>query len=166
MISTRMLVLAAGLAAGTLLPGAVSRMSADAASFPVQQISAEADGSALLALVQGRRFGGRGAMGPRVVGPRVMGPRVVGPRVGPRVVGPRVVGPVGVWRPRRAYTIGPGFRPVRPWWRPGTAVVAGAALGFIAAGAAVAWAGQPPGPGYCWYYTDPSHRAGFWDICP
>jgi len=29
----------------------------------------------------------------------------------------------------------------------------------------VAYAGQPPAPGLCWYYTDPSYRQGFWDAC-
>lgn len=78
--------------------------------------------------------------------------------------------PGGVHRPpfgggRRPVAIGPGFRPVNPWWRPGGAVAAGAALGFIAASAAT-WAGPPPGPTYCWFYTDPSRTKGFWDICP
>ena len=50
-------------------------------------------------------------------------------------------------------------------WGPGGAIAAGAAVGVLAAGAAVAYAGQPPGPGLCWYYTDPSYRQGFWDAC-
>jgi len=50
-------------------------------------------------------------------------------------------------------------------WGPGGAIAAGAALGVLAAGAAVAYAGRPPAPGLCWYYTDPSYRAGFWDAC-
>lgn len=50
-------------------------------------------------------------------------------------------------------------------WGPGGAIAAGAAVGVLAAGAAVAYAGQPPAPGLCWYYTDPSYRAGFWDAC-
>ena len=32
-------------------------------------------------------------------------------------------------------------------------------------GAAVAYAGQPPAPGLCWYYTNPSYSQGFWDAC-
>lgn len=70
----------------------------------------------------------------------------------------------------------PGFRPVRPvpvpvrpvghWWHPGMAVAAGAAIGFVTAATAAAWAGAPPAPGYCWYYTDPGRRQGFWDLCP
>jgi hypothetical protein len=50
-------------------------------------------------------------------------------------------------------------------WGPGGAIAAGAALGVLAAGAAVAYAGAPPAAGLCWYYTDPSYRAGFWDAC-
>jgi hypothetical protein len=42
---------------------------------------------------------------------------------------------------------------------------AGAAIGVLATGAAIAYAGQPPAPGLCWYYTDPSYRSGFWDAC-
>jgi hypothetical protein len=50
-------------------------------------------------------------------------------------------------------------------WGPGGAIAAGAAVGVLAAGAAAAYAGAPPAPGLCWYYTDPSYRAGFWDAC-
>ena len=50
-------------------------------------------------------------------------------------------------------------------WAPGGAIAAGAALGVLATGAAIAYAGQPPAPGMCWYYTDPSYRQGFWDGC-
>ena len=63
---------------------------------------------------------------------------------------------------------GGGVRWARPgWyrWPAGGAIAAGAALGFVAAGAAVAY-GTPPVPGYCWYYTDPSRTQGFWDACP
>jgi len=56
---------------------------------------------------------------------------------------------------------------VRPYrWAPGGAIAAGAAIGFVTAASAAAWAGPPPQPGLCWYYTDPSQRAGFWDACP
>ena len=55
-------------------------------------------------------------------------------------------------------------RPYR--WAPGGAIAAGAAIGFIGYGAAVAFAPPPPQPGLCWYYTDPSQRNGFWDSCP
>jgi hypothetical protein len=49
-------------------------------------------------------------------------------------------------------------------WNPGGAIAAGAALGFLTA-ATVSWA-TPPQPGLCWYYTDQTRRAGFWDACP
>jgi hypothetical protein len=88
---------------------------------------------------------------------------VVGPRgnVASRAVVRRgaVVRP-GVVRP------GGWVRPANYYWRPGGAIAAGAALGFVAAATAVAWAGAPPAPGYCWYYTDPSRTQGFWDVCP
>ncbi|HEY1452283.1 MAG TPA: hypothetical protein VGF57_02370 [Roseiarcus sp.] len=50
-------------------------------------------------------------------------------------------------------------------WGAGGAIAAGAAIGVLATGAAIAYAGQPPAPGLCWYYTDPSYRNGFWDAC-
>jgi hypothetical protein len=77
---------------------------------------------------------------------------------------------------RRGAVVRPGVRPgvvaggwVRPsryYWRPGGAIAAGAAIGFVAAATAAAWAGAPPAPGYCWYYTDPGRTQGFWDVCP
>jgi len=72
----------------------------------------------------------------------------------------------------RAVAGGPGWRggtwtrPGNFWWRPGGAVAAGAAIGFVTAATAVAWAGAAPAPGYCWYYTDASRTQGFWDACP
>ena len=69
----------------------------------------------------------------------------------------------------------PGVRPVHPiarpghpWvrppyytWRPGGAIAAGAALGFVAAASVGAYAGVAPAPGYCWYYTDVTRTQGF-----
>lgn len=69
----------------------------------------------------------------------------------------------------RPGVVRPGVRWVRPayGWGPGGAIAAGAALGFIAAAGAAAYASSPaPAPGMCWYYTDPYRRAGFWDYCP
>lgn len=67
-------------------------------------------------------------------------------------------------------TVGQGgrawVRPANYWWRPGGAVAAGAAIGFVSAATAAAWAGSAPAAGYCWYYTDSSQRQGFWDQCP
>jgi hypothetical protein len=66
-----------------------------------------------------------------------------------------------------AVVVRPGARWVRPYrWPAGGAIAAGAAIGFVAAATAVAWAPAPPQPGLCWYYTDPSRHAGFWDSCP
>ena len=72
----------------------------------------------------------------------------------------------GLYRGRYGYRGGPWVRPRNYWWPVGGAVVAGAALGFATAATAAAWAGPAPGPGYCWFYTDPSRRQGFWDQCP
>jgi hypothetical protein len=41
-----------------------------------------------------------------------------------------------------------------------------AAIGFVSAAMASDWAGPPPAPGYCWYYTDITRWYGFWDQCP
>jgi len=57
-------------------------------------------------------------------------------------------------------------RPASYRWRPGGAIAAGAAIGFVTAATAAAWAGAPPAAGYCWYYTDASRTNGFWDRCP
>ena len=89
------------------------------------------------------------------------------------VVGPRG----GVYHGRTAVRGGavvrPGYRGGARWARPGWyrwptggAIAAGAALGFVTAASAAAWAGATPGPGLCWYYTDPSQTQGFWDACP
>ena len=94
-------------------------------------------------------------------------------------------GPLGgVVAGRRTAVVRPGYRPVRPlprpvivapgwrrpaayWWRPGAAVAAGAAVGFVSAAAATAYVNsRPPAPGYCWYYTNPQRTQGFWDVCP
>jgi hypothetical protein len=58
------------------------------------------------------------------------------------------------------------LRPRNYWWRPGGAVAAGAAIGFVSAATAAAWAGAAPAPGYRRYYTDPNRTKGFWDVCP
>jgi len=94
-------------------------------------------------------------------------------------------GPRGGTVVRRGTVVRPGYRPVRPvpvrpvvvapgwrrpaayWWRPGAAVAAGAAVGFVSAAAATAYVNsRPPAPGYCWYYTNPQRTQGFWDVCP
>jgi hypothetical protein len=93
---------------------------------------------------------------------------VVGPRGGAAsrtVVRGGAVARPGVARPGVGRP-GGWVRPAHYYWRPGGAIAAGAALGFVAAASAAAWAGSPPAPGYCWYYTDPSKTQGFWDVCP
>jgi len=78
--------------------------------------------------------------------------------------GPRGCAGAAIGRPpirRGAVVIQP-----RRYWRPGGAIAAGAAVGFLAGVAAVSVAGSPPKPGYCWYYTDSSRTSGFWDPCP
>ena len=116
---------------------------------------------------------------------------VRGPRGGAVARGPRGAvarGPQGGVAARGAYggavargpggnvAVRPGYRPPVPpggwyrpssyWWRPGGAIAAGAALGFVTAAAATAYAGQAPASGYCWYYTNPQRSQGFWDVCP
>jgi hypothetical protein len=56
-------------------------------------------------------------------------------------------------------------RPGRYHWPRGGAIAAGAAIGFVTAATAAAWAGAAPAPGMCWYYTDMSRTQGFWDYC-
>jgi hypothetical protein len=94
---------------------------------------------------------------------------VVGPRGGAasRTVarGGTVVRGGAVVRPGYA---GGGVRWARPGrysWPRGGAIAAGAAIGFVTAATAAAWAGAAPAPGMCWYYTDPSRTQGFWDYC-
>jgi hypothetical protein len=70
----------------------------------------------------------------------------------------------GVYRGAGVYR-GGWARPSWYRWGAGGAIAAGAAIGVLATGAAIAYAGQPPAPGLCWYYTDPSYRQGFWDAC-
>jgi hypothetical protein len=106
----------------------------------------------------------------------------VGPRGGVAHRGGVAVGPRGGAAYRRTAVVGPrGNVAVRStavatrrgaWARPGTyrwprggAIAAGAAIGFVTAATAAAWAGPAPAAGMCWYYTDPSRTQGFWDYC-
>jgi hypothetical protein len=60
-----------------------------------------------------------------------------------------------------------GWRRPTYGWGPGGAIAAGAAIGFMSAAAAAAYAtSAAPAAGLCWYYTDASGQAGFWDTCP
>lgn len=56
-------------------------------------------------------------------------------------------------------------RPGNYRWPRGGAIAAGAAIGFVTAATAAAWAGAPPASGMCWYYTDITQTQGFWDYC-
>ncbi|MBY5790259.1 hypothetical protein GFL91_31390 [Rhizobium leguminosarum bv. viciae] len=97
---------------------------------------------------------GVAACGPRGCGAAACGPRgcaAVGRRTAPVVRPPR----------RGVVVVAP-----RRYWRPGTAIAAGAAIGFVAGAAAVSLAGTPPQSGQCWYYTSPAKTTGFWDVCP
>lgn len=133
------------------------------------------------------QFNNRGGPG-RISGGRPIARPGVRPSVRPGVRPGRPVGVAPGFRPGRPVAVAPGFRPgvrppayrpgrpvVRPgygyWnrpyrWRPGGAIAAGAAIGVIGAIAAAQYYGQPPAPGLCWYYTNPSRTAGFWDDCP
>ena len=57
-----------------------------------------------------------------------------------------------------------GFAGRRPYrFGPGRA----AAIGYLTGAAAVAVATSPaPDDDSCWFYTDPSQSAGYWDDCP
>ncbi|WP_377515350.1 hypothetical protein [Ochrobactrum sp. RH2CCR150] len=91
-----------------------------------------------------------------------------GPRgCGAAACGPRGCAATGTHRPahgaaRRGVVV---VQPHR-YWRPGGAIAAGAAIGFVAGASATAIAGNPPQPGQCWYYTSPAKTTGFWDVCP
>jgi len=98
----------------------------------------------------------------------------VGPRGGAVAYRSRTVVRGPAVRPGRGAVVRPGYagggvRWARPgWyrWPAGGAIAAGAAIGFVTAASAAAWAGAAPAPGMCWYYTDPSRTQGFWDSCP
>jgi hypothetical protein len=118
------------------------------------------DASDIMPVVAVRRGGA--AVGPRGGAVVHRGGAVVGPRGGAAVRGTAVVGPRGNAAVRRGAWARPGWYR----WPAGGAIAAGAALGFVSAAAAVAWAGAAPAPGMCWYYTDASRTQGFWDYCP
>jgi hypothetical protein len=172
--TSRRITLAAALGlscvAVMILPVAISPASAlvGAAGSSLQRQLSQ-DNSQDSSIIQVRRGGGmshagRGGGGPHhgAVAGRGGGAHrttVVGPRGGAasRTVVHR--GAVAGVRPGR------WVRPSNYYWRPGGAIAAGAAIGFVTAATAAAWAGAPPAPGSCWYYTDPSRTQGFWDVC-
>lgn len=129
-------------------------------------------------LIEQVRVRGGGHVRGRAVARGPRGGVAVRGRYGAAVRGPRgnvavsrrgVVNRRGVNRTvvRRPVVVAPGWRrPAGYWWRPGGAIAAGAAVGFVTAAAAASYAGSPPAAGYCWYYTNPQRTQGFWDVCP
>ncbi|UGX98160.1 hypothetical protein G6321_00024765 [Bradyrhizobium barranii subsp. barranii] len=152
------------LATGVSLPvGSVS-----AAPLQPAAIQQGATGPSDLIEVRAAVRRGGAAMGPRggaVVhrGGAVVGPRGAAYRGRAAVIGPR--GNVAVRSTTAVAGRGAWARPGYYHWPRGGAIAAGAAIGFVTAATAVAWAGAAPAPGMCWYYTDPSRTQGFWDYC-
>jgi hypothetical protein len=142
----------------TLTMASLLPSSGNTAPFPAASLIPQASAD-LTETVQYRRGGAarRGfvARGPR--GGLVVGHRTAVVRPGYRPA----YRPVPIRPGRPAWVRPPGY-----WWRPGAAVAAGAALGFVTAAAATAYVGQSPAPGSCWYYTNPQRTQGFWDVCP
>jgi hypothetical protein len=129
---------------------------------PAALNNARADGA--LPIVQVRVVVHGGAVGPR--GGAAVRRTAVGPRGA--VSRTAVRGPRGNVAVRNTAVVNRGgwARPARYHWPVGGAIAAGAAIGFVTAATAVAWAGVAPAPGMCWYYSDPSRTQGFWDYCP
>ena len=120
--------------------------------------------------IEVRAVARRGGMahGPRGGMAYHRGGAVVGPRGGAAVRRTAVVGPRGNVAVRTTAVAGRRGGWARPgWygWPRGGAIAAGAAIGFVSAATAAAWAGAAPAPGMCWYYTDASRTQGFWDYC-
>lgn len=153
--------------------------------FAIAIVIAMPSGTVSAALLSPTPLGGHAAQSSDVIDVRAAGRRggaAVGPRGGAVVhrggaaVGPRggayrgrtaVVGPRGNVAVRSNTVVrGRGWaRPGNYYWPRGGAIAAGAAIGFVSAATAAAWAGAAPSPGMCWYYTDPSRTQGFWDYC-
>ncbi|WP_363346713.1 hypothetical protein [Methylocystis echinoides] len=75
----------------------------------------------------------------------------------------------GYYRPGGYYRGGyyAGWRRPAYGWAPGGAIAAGAAIGVLSAAAAASYAtSAAPADGLCWFYTDATYSAGFWDACP
>lgn len=144
------------------------RGTLSAAPLQPEAIQQSAIGSSDLIEVRAAGHRGGAAVGPRggaVVhrGGAVVGPRGAAYRGGTVVRGPR--GNVAVRRTTAVAGRGGWARPGWYGWPRGGAIAAGAAIGFVTAATAAAWAGAAPAPGMCWYYTDPSRTQGFWDYC-
>src|SRR6478609_11944682 len=151
------------LTAGALLP------SGTASAAPLQPAAIQHDAAASSNLIEVRAAGRRGgaAVGPRGGAVAHRGGAAVGPRGGAYHGRTAVRGPRGNVAVRSTTVVrGGGWaRPGNYRWPRGGAIAAGAAIGFVSAATAAAWAGAAPAPGMCWYYTDPSQTQGFWDYC-
>jgi predicted RecA/RadA family phage recombinase len=157
--------IAVGLA--ILLPGrpAATAPLIPVAPLPTPHIQIERNPIEQIRAVARRGGAVRGPRGGAVVhrGGAAVGPRGAAYRGRTVAVGPR--GNVAVRSTTAAGRRGGWARPGWYRWPAGGAVAAGAAIGFVSAATAAAWAGAAPAPGMCWYYTDPSRRQGFWDYC-
>jgi hypothetical protein len=140
---------------------------APAQAAPLQPTAMHMQGTADIVQVRGGARGGSVHVGPRGGAVVRSGAVVRGPAGGAAVRRSAVVGPRGNVAVRTGVvTRGAWVRPGSYRWPRGGAIAAGAAIGFVAAASAVAWAGAAPADGMCWYYTDPSRTQGFWDYCP
>ena len=148
----------AALALGALMP-----MPGQAMPLGATRSIERPDGAVEQARARGGGGGGyaRGGMARSTT---VVGPRG-GVARGTAVRGGTVYRGGGVYRGGAVVRGGGWARPGRYWWRPGGAIAAGAAIGFVTAATAAAWAGPAPAPNMCWYYTDASRTQGFWDYC-
>jgi len=163
------------MAAAALLMIPFAQTSARAA-MPVAKTAIELDGAGI-EKAQYRRGGGHGmraragAMRPAIGRQGRHGFNRPGYRPGYR---PGIAGP-GFRPGRPGYRPG-GYRPMvgylhRPhrvrYWRPGVGWAVGSivAVGVLSAAAAAAYAPPPPADGLCWFYTDPTYRAGYWAAC-
>ena len=153
---------------GLLALTGASAPSRSAPLHPIAPLSMQGN-EALLIPVRAAARGGSVRVGPRGGAVVHRGGAVVGPRGGAAVRRTTVVGPRGNVAVRNTAVVAGGGRWARPgWyrWPVGGAIAAGAAIGFVTAASAAAWAGTAPAAGMCWYYTDPSRTQGFWDYCP
>lgn len=135
------------------------------ASLGLKAISQE---SSELIEVRAVAHRGGAARGPRGGAVVHRGGAAVGPRGGAYHSRTAVVGPRGNVAVRNRTAVagrGGWARPGTYRWPRGGAIAAGAAIGFVTAATAAAWAGPAPAAGMCWYYTDPSRTQGFWDYC-
>ncbi len=153
----------------TLVTG-VSLPAGIVSAAPLQPAAIHLDAIGSPDLIEVRAAGRRGgaAVGPRGGAAVHRGGAAVGPRGGAYRGTTAVRGPRGNVAVRHTTAVagrGGWARPGNYHWPRGGAIAAGAAIGFVTAATAAAWAGAAPAPGMCWYYTDPSRTQGFWDYC-